>query len=76
MKLFWAILEKFQAFGKLVASIINYLLLLAVYIVGVGLTWAGTRISRKQLLSYKSIEKTLWQDMTTDHSLRKAKRMF
>jgi len=76
MRLFWLLVEKFQAFGKLVASIINYLLLLVVYIIGVGLTWAGTRISRKQLLSYKSTEKTSWQDMTTDHSLNKAKRMF
>ncbi len=75
MSMFWKVFEKFKAFGMFVASVVNYLLLLIVYIIGVGMTWLGVRIAGKQLLEYGS-KTTLWQEMKTDHSLERAKRMF
>ena len=75
MNLFWVIFEKFKAFGMFVSSIINYILLLLVYVIGVGLTWIFVKLGKKQLLFYGE-GKSCWHNTQNDHSLDKAKRMF
>lgn len=66
-----------QAIGMFVSTIINYLLLLIVYIIGVGLTWAGTRIFKKKLLDYEIEKKTFWTEVSgKNNTIERARRMF
>ncbi|MBI4016895.1 MAG: hypothetical protein HY363_04340 [Candidatus Aenigmarchaeota archaeon] len=77
MNIFLTIFDKFKTFGMFVSSIINYILLLVVYTVGVGITWIFVRISGKKLLVYDNKEqKTFWQQTENSHLIEKAKRMF
>ncbi len=77
MNIFWVIFDKFKAFGIFVSSIINYILLLVVYIAGVGLTWVFVRSSGKKLLIYDNKkQKSSWQKTENSHLIGKAKRMF
>ena len=46
------VFKKFEQFGLFVSSIINYLLLLVVYVLGVTLTWCLVKLAKKEMLNY------------------------
>ncbi|MDD5178564.1 MAG: hypothetical protein PHT54_04795 [Candidatus Nanoarchaeia archaeon] len=54
--------EGFSSFGNVLASIINFILLLLVYILAIGPTFIVSRIFRKHFLSLKKnkFKETYW----------------
>jgi hypothetical protein len=55
----------FSNFGHTISAIINSVLLLIVYVLGVGLTWLVAKIVRKQFLQTKVSHKqaTYWSEL-------------
>jgi len=54
-----------ELFGSTIASIVNSVLLLIVYLVAVGITWFFAKLFRKHFLNLKLSKKskTYWQDL-------------
>lgn len=71
------IFKKLEQFGLFVSSIINYILLLIVYIVGVSLTLCLVKLAKKEMLDVCLDKKSFWKKFASnDHSLERARRMY
>jgi len=67
--LFSGIKEGFEGFGKIITTIVNFFLLLLVYIVGVGITSILAKLGKKEILSKKlHQEKSYWSDLNLNDS--------
>ncbi|MBS3108006.1 hypothetical protein J4468_03770 [Candidatus Woesearchaeota archaeon] len=64
MKLFNGIKKGFQNFGSSITILINSILLLVVYIFGVGLTSLLAKVAGKKFMNIKTSKKTesYWED--------------
>ncbi len=72
----WAL---FKAFGEKVASVVNFILLIPVYFIGVGLTKMCAKIAGAKILplQQKINAQTYWQEYSCKTELKeKYKRMF
>lgn len=72
----WAL---FKAFGEKVASVVNFILLIPVYFLGVGLTKFFARISGAEVLTIQQNKesKTYWKEYDCKTETKeKYKRMF
>ena len=78
MNFFKRVFAKLEKFGLFVSDIINYILLIVVYIIGVSLTWCIVRISKKELLRLNNLSNdSNWHDVPkNNNSLERARRMF
>jgi len=72
--------EGFKSFGQSVSTVVNFILLLIVYFVGIGITSIVAKISGKHFLVMKSYDKkskTTWSKIKIKkESLKNFKRMF
>jgi len=68
----------FTGFSKIITAVVNFFLLLLVYIVGVGLTSIFSKISKREILDQKlHNEKTYWSDLNlTDSNIERYYRQF
>jgi len=68
----------FQCFGLFIASIINFILLIPVYFIGVGISALFSKIAKKEVLPIKQEKKeTYWQAYTIgDEKIEEQYRMF
>ena len=57
--------QGFKEFGHLINNIVNYILLTAVYFIGIGLTSLISKLTNKKFLYIKKNknEKTYWRDL-------------
>ena len=69
--------DKFRQFGIFVSSIINYLLLIVVYVFGVTLTWCLVKLAKKNMLEESTDKETFWKIVpSSDCSIERARRMY
>lgn len=52
-----------KSFGENISIIVNSLLLLVVYFIGVGLTFALAKVFRKSFLDTKFTKESYWSDL-------------
>jgi len=62
MKFLKGFKEGFKEFGEAITAIINFILLLIVYLIGVGITTIIARISKQKLLdlNFRDKRKSYW----------------
>lgn len=66
----------FKSFGLWISTIINFILLMIVYFVGVGLTSVIGKVFKKEFLNFKK-ERTYWKTRKSKKpSIDENKRMF
>jgi hypothetical protein len=75
--LFKGLKEGFYEFGKNISSIVNFILFLFAYFVGIGLTWIIAKIAGKKFLETRiSKKKTYWKKLDTKEKLEDYYRQF
>jgi large-conductance mechanosensitive channel len=69
--------EGFKSFGLVISTIVNFLLLMIVYFVGVGLTSVFGKAFKKEFLDMKKRNKTYWEPRKSKKlTIKEIKRMF
>jgi large-conductance mechanosensitive channel len=68
----------FQYFGLFIASIINFILLIPVYFIGVGISALFSKIAKKEVLPIKQGKReTYWREyVISDEKIEEHYRMF
>ena len=69
--------EGFKAFSLVISTIINFVLLMIVYFIGVGLTSIIGKSFKKEFLGIKGGKRTYWKNRKSKKiSIKECKRMF
>lgn len=69
--------DGFKSFGLIVSTVVNFILLMIVYFIGVGLTSIIGKASKKEFLRLKKGKKTYWEKReSVKHSIEEFKKMF
>ena len=66
----------FQTFGLHVSTVVNFVLLLIVYFVGIGLTSLFGKAARKKFLDLNPESKTYWTELKLSYKEEDYKKMF
>lgn len=66
----------FQAFGMHVTTVVNFVLLLIVYFVGIGLTSLFGKAARKRFMELNPQSETYWTELKLSYKKEDYKKMF